>query len=279
MGYKGTRWFDLLLWLLAIGGLAIFFILPWLTVLPLDDNLLDNNFPGAEAKTGGQLLDWANETNATIELPLWGVLIASALLGLVTLTRLGLALAAPSPRNVAWLNGLTGLGLLLAAANLALLGYITSEVDSEALEAGFWVAGGVDVILLGGLVLRVAKRQIPQSRPTTTTPLPPGALPGNARLLVHSGLMEGARQSITESPFTIGRQETNKLVLFDDLTVSRQHAVILYSSGVYFLRAVSPAQPLLVGKRPEELRPELSWRLESHDVFAIGEALIEFVVE
>jgi hypothetical protein len=100
-----------------------------------------------------------------------------------------------------------------------------------------------------------------------------------ARLYVHSGGMEGAYPVMSEFPYTIGRHEDNHLVLYDDISISKFHAQILYANGVYFLRSLKEERPLLVGTSLDALQKQLSCRLNSQDYFVIGNSVIQFVVE
>lgn len=263
-----------LLLVLAAVGMAAFHALSWIEGNGL---LLEKLLIGEY--NGWDLLDWAQTNDVAIVTPLWAALVSVPVAGIIALVRI---LGRNNPAVQQKSKALGWVGFFAAMINLVSLLFVFVNVRNEMVALGLWLALASGAGLAAGFFYNAVNS--PTSAPALAVRKPAGGAapagpPGNARLLVHSGWMEGARPRIAETPFTIGRQEQNTLVLFDDLTVSRQHAVILYSNGIYFLRAVSPDKPVWVGKDAQHLRPELSWRLESHDFFAVGESLIEFVIE
>jgi hypothetical protein len=270
------RWMSIILLALCFASLVLFYAFTWiesdLAVSVFDADLE----PGANS--GWELFDWARETGASAKLWLsiiWLVVPVATLAALVQSA--GPLLV--DDELFTQLDGIaTWVGVVMTAANLvALVMIFFGAGDAGVLKIGFWLAVLLGIFLPVGFGLRLWQPQegIVEEDLELDAALPPG----NARLLIHSGLMEGAYPRIVKSPFSIGRQNHNDLVLFDDLTVSRHHVDILYHDEVYFLRAASEDRLVWVGKNPESLRQELSWRLETGDMFTIGESLIEFVIE
>jgi hypothetical protein len=255
--------------ILSLICLAAFYQMVWVDT-PSSTTVVFGEAFGGEERNGWELLQWTRDIEAPARLPMWVIWFAAPLVTLLACLHLALD-ESPGARRV-WVHRSQMLAGALAGAMVAGLIFVVLLIENPAvLQEGYWIAGFCAICLTEGFAIQVREYDAaPDISPVPT---------GDAVLIVHSGSAQGARTPITVSPFTIGRQEQNLLVLPDDLTVSRHHAVILYHDGSYFLRAVSPTQPFWVGKTTDSLRQELSWRLESHDFFTIGESLIEFSIE
>lgn len=263
------RLYSFVLVILALICLAAYYQMAWVNPPGRANEAFGESF-GSGERTGWALLEWTEDVESVARVPLrliWFIVPIITLLAFMSLV-----LANSYRATSRWVRRSQVFGAALSfAVVIAIVGIMLLSENPEALQAGYWVAGFCAVCLTEGFAIQV--REFDSG---TGAPVVP---PGNAALIVHSGSAEGTRVPISASPFTIGRQEQNLLVLPDDLTVSRQHAIILYHSGEYFLRAVSPTQPFWVGKTTDSLRQELSWRLQPNDFFTIGESLIEFNVE
>jgi hypothetical protein len=263
------RLYSLTLIILSLICLGTFYQMAWVDTPSSATRVFGEAFGGGE-RNGWELLEWTQNIGAVARLPMWVIWFTEPLIAL--LACLYLALGNTAGRLRPWVRRSQVLAGVLSGALVAALTFVVLLIeDPELLQEGYWIAGFCAICLTEGFAILVREFDAIPGAPSVPT--------GNAVLIVHSGSAQGTRIAITVSPFTIGRQEQNLFVLPDDLTVSRQHAVILYHNGSYFLRAVSPAQPFWVGKTADSLRQELSWRLDSHDFFTIGESLIEFNIE
>lgn len=280
---------DLLLTLLAALAVLLFIAAPW-----LDGRVLSAYLP--ESLSGLSLLGWTASRGYILTVVFFALLVL--LLGLLALSIMRLA-------NVNLGRFRSGIGAALlvffrldrydferstARLGLALVGIalllmaLLFMTISEAVQSGYWatfVLLGIDGLIFAGHLgafTNVARFMRPKPiRPHYRTD---GSPPGNARLYVLSGPLQGRREYITQQTYTIGRKPENDLVLWSETTVSREaHATIVYSQDMYFLRARSPNQKVLVGTSPHQLKQELSYRLSSEDYFQIGESLTQFKIE
>lgn len=95
-------------------------------------------------------------------------------------------------------------------------------------------------------------------------------------LQIFSGPVQGGRITVKGTQFTIGRHSRNDLVLFGDKTASRDHAVIVFDSGGYIIRAVK-INPVLAGPDANRPQPYTQYRLSHGDYVRIGETLMRFM--
>jgi pSer/pThr/pTyr-binding forkhead associated (FHA) protein len=86
-----------------------------------------------------------------------------------------------------------------------------------------------------------AGRSVPPPLPRPPTPLPPQAGPANGfpapagHASTLSLVYQGERYSITKDRFVIGRGKQSSDLTLKDPNVSRQHAMIEFQNGVYFM--------------------------------------------
>jgi pSer/pThr/pTyr-binding forkhead associated (FHA) protein len=82
-------------------------------------------------------------------------------------------------------------------------------------------------------------RSIPPPLPRPPTPLPPQAANGYPSPAGHattlSLIYQGERVAITKDRFVIGRGKQSSDLTLKDPNVSRQHAMIEFQNGVYFM--------------------------------------------
>jgi pSer/pThr/pTyr-binding forkhead associated (FHA) protein len=82
-------------------------------------------------------------------------------------------------------------------------------------------------------------RSIPPPLPRPPTPLPPQAANGYPSPAAHattlSLIYQGERVAITKDRFVIGRGKQSSDLTLKDPNVSRQHAMIEFQNGVYFM--------------------------------------------
>jgi hypothetical protein len=84
-----------------------------------------------------------------------------------------------------------------------------------------------------------AARSVPPPLPRPPTPIPPGAANGFPVPAAQGGTLslvyQGERYSITKDRFVIGRGKQSSDLTLKDPNVSRQHAMIEFQNGVYFM--------------------------------------------
>ena len=183
------RWMSIILLALCFASLVLFYAFTWiesdLAVSVFDADLE----PGANS--GWELFDWARETGASAKLWLsiiWLVVPVATLAALVQSA--GPLLV--DDELFTQLDGIaTWVGVVMTAANLvALVMIFFGAGDAGVLKIGFWLAVLLGIFLPVGFGLRLWQPQegIVEEDLELDAALPPG----NARLLIHSGLMEGA---------------------------------------------------------------------------------------
>lgn len=84
-----------------------------------------------------------------------------------------------------------------------------------------------------------ATRSVPPPLPRPPTPIPPGGANGfpspAAQTSTLSLVYQGERYAITKDRFVIGRGKQSSDLTLKDPNVSRQHAMIEFQNGVYFM--------------------------------------------
>ncbi len=84
-----------------------------------------------------------------------------------------------------------------------------------------------------------ATRSVPPPLPRPPTPIPPGAANGFPAPSAQGGTLslvyQGERYAITKDRFVIGRGKQSSDLTLKDPNVSRQHAMIEFQNGVYFM--------------------------------------------
>lgn len=101
-------------------------------------------------------------------------------------------------------------------------------------------------------------------------PVPEGII---AYLLVLEGKRKGERIYISESPLFIGRDKGMDII-FDDPSVSREHAVLYFYKGRFELKDLGSTNGIIInGKKVEK------GELKNKDTIKIGKILSRFIIE
>lgn len=169
--------------------------------------------------------------------------------------------------------------LFIAVALLFLSAGIGLTYQSSVLGFGVFLAIFSACSTSALIGYKLSNREATTSIPSAPTSIPQTNSNYQARLYVHEGWMEGAYPILHKFPYTIGRNDENDLVLFDDIIVSRFHAEILYANDTYFLRSKKTNRPIPIGQSLDTLHEKISCPLQPNDYFMIGESVIQFVLE
>jgi pSer/pThr/pTyr-binding forkhead associated (FHA) protein len=90
---------------------------------------------------------------------------------------------------------------------------------------------------------------------------------------VVGGPMDGERRRLSTASFTIGRGETNDLVLRQDPTISTRHARIVREGGHFWLEDLESSNGTFIGDRRIRGRALVG----AGSVFLVGRTPLEFM--
>jgi N-acetylmuramoyl-L-alanine amidase/Mg-chelatase subunit ChlD len=145
---------------------------------------------------------------------------------------------------------------------------IPSKPKSEP-DSGFSILVVILIAALGGMGVYVYTIRLRQKRPGQVS-VRPGNL-ASASLLISNGSRMGQVIPLGVQPLAIGRGPVNDLQLSEDASISRQHAIIRYAEGRWFIQDQGSQSGTFVNNMPVT-----AVILNPNDQIRIGSIIIVF---